>query len=65
MQQIARGTDLTFEEMRALRHIVARSFVSRSTVTQVQRDRLASLGLINCAMGGMMPTPAGKIAARI
>jgi hypothetical protein len=52
-------------DLQALREIVARSFVSRATLTPGQRKRLSSLGLVNCAMGGVMPTPAGKIVARM
>lgn len=65
MQQIARAQDITIAEMQTLRRVVVQSFVSRGTLTQLQRDRLSSMGLIHCALGGVMPTPAGKMAARM
>jgi len=65
VEQISRASDITIVEMQALRRVVAQSFVSRGTITQSQRTRLSSLALIYCAMGGVMPTPAGRIAARM
>ncbi len=65
MEKIARGSDLTAPELRTLRAIVAHSFVSRGAVGQLERTNLLALGLIHCAMGGVMPTPAGKIVARM
>jgi hypothetical protein len=51
--------------MSALRAIVGSSFTSRSHVNPLQQKRLIELGLIHYAMGGLMPTPAGRIVARI
>jgi hypothetical protein len=65
MQQIAKASDITLAEMQALRRVVAQSFVSKGTLTQLQRDHLSSLGLIHCAMGGVMPTPAGRMVVRM
>jgi hypothetical protein len=65
MQQIAGGSTITPAEMQTLRRVVERSFVSRGTLNQLQRDHLSALGLIQCAMGGVMPTPAGRMAVRM
>jgi hypothetical protein len=65
MQQIASASDITHAEMQALRRVVAQSFVTKGTLTKPQRDRLSSLELITCGMGGVMPTPAGRIVARM
>jgi hypothetical protein len=47
-----------------LRGIVAGSFTPSGHVNLAQRERLLELGLIQRAMGGLMPTPAGRILAR-
>lgn len=65
MQQIARASDLTVAEMQTLRRVVAQSFVSRGALNPRHRDRLSSLALVTCAMGGVTPTPAGRIVARM
>jgi hypothetical protein len=64
MERIPRAHELTPDEMRALRGIVAGSFTPSSHVNLFQRQRLLELGLIQRAMGGLMPTPAGRILAR-
>ncbi|HEY0301333.1 MAG TPA: hypothetical protein VGC36_08385 [Rhizomicrobium sp.] len=64
MGRIHSGDELTLDEQRTLRDIIGRSFVSSRTVPQAQRERLLALGLITVGMGGLMPTPAGRIAAR-
>jgi hypothetical protein len=64
VQQIAKASDITICELQALRRVVAESFVSRATLTRLQIDRLSSLELVYCAMGGVMPTPAGRIVSR-
>jgi hypothetical protein len=38
--------------------------MSKSTLNPEHRQRLIELGLIQTGMGGLMPTPAGRIAAR-
>jgi len=65
VQELAGASDLTLVELQTLRRVVAQSFVSRGTLSKLHRDRLSSLGLIQCALGGVMPTPAGKMAARM
>jgi hypothetical protein len=65
MEQIARGSDLTAGEMQTLRRILAQSFVTKGSVNPTEKNHLLSLGLIRCALGGVMPTPAGKMAARM
>jgi hypothetical protein len=65
MEKIVRGSDLSADELQTLREIVLRSFLSRGAMSQSSRERLSSLGLVHCAMGGVMPTPAGRIAARM
>ncbi len=65
MNRIPNARELTAEEMKALRGIVGSSFTSRSHVNQARQERLIALGLIQLAMGGLMPTPAGRIVARV
>jgi len=65
MNRIPTRSDLTLGEFASLREIVDRSFLSRGTVPAVRRIRLVELGLIQDAMGGLMPTPAGRIVARM
>ncbi len=64
MDRIPNGRDLTSGEMTALRLVVERSFMSRASFPAALRIRLAELGLIQDAMGGVSPTPAGRIVAR-
>ncbi|MEI9885618.1 MAG: hypothetical protein WDN08_03810 [Rhizomicrobium sp.] len=64
MGHLHSGDELSDAEQRTLRDIIGRSFVSRGTVPAAQRERLLALGLITVGMGGLMPTPAGRIAAR-
>lgn len=65
MDHFARSSDLTAAELVCLRHIIARSFVSKGAVSIVRRERLKSMGLISFGMGGLMPTPTGRIVARM
>jgi hypothetical protein len=65
MQLIPRKSDMTSFEFSTLCEIVARSFLSSRTVPAASRMRLVELGLVRHAMGGLMPTPAGKIVARM
>jgi hypothetical protein len=64
MDPIPRGTDLTPGEMRVLKDVIARSFISAGTVPKLRRERLLAMGLISAGMGGLMPTPTGRIVAR-
>jgi hypothetical protein len=64
MDQIPRGTELTAGEMRTLKEVIARSFVSAGTVPKLRRERLVAMGLVTIGMGGLMPTPTGRIVAR-
>jgi len=64
MERIPRAHELTPGELHALRGIVTGSFTPRGQVNASQRERLIELGLVQCAMGGLMPTPAGRILAR-
>ncbi|MEI9990389.1 MAG: hypothetical protein WDM86_10145 [Rhizomicrobium sp.] len=65
MDRIPRGTDLTLDEMTALRDVIARSAGSLGSVPRHCRERLLALGLISTGMGLVMPTPAGRIVARM
>lgn len=65
MEHIPRGTDLTTGEMVTLKNIIARSFVSAGTVPKLRRERLLAMGLISAGMGGLMPTPTGRMVARM
>jgi hypothetical protein len=65
MQRIPSRLDLDSREMASLRDVVARSFVGALTIPASQKARLLELGLISNAMGGLIPTPAGRIVARM
>ena len=65
MDRIPRGTDLTAGEMSALRDVIAHSVSSSRIMPRHCRDRLLALGLISAGMGLLMPTPAGRIVARM
>ena len=62
--RMAHASDLTAGEMTSLRNIIDRSFVSTSTVPKLRRERLLAMGLVTMGMGGLMPTPTGRIVAR-
>jgi hypothetical protein len=64
MDNILNGSSLTSNERAALRLIVERSFMSRRSLPAAMRTRLVQLGLIQDTLGGVSPTPAGRIAAR-
>jgi hypothetical protein len=44
---------------------VAASFTPTHQINAGQRTRLLELELIQSGMGGLMPTPAGRIVARL
>jgi hypothetical protein len=64
LDRIPNASDLTSDEMVSLRLIVERNFVSRAVLPNARRAHLVALGLIQNGMGGVMPTPAGRIVAR-
>jgi hypothetical protein len=64
LDRIPTAGDLTPGEMTSLRLIVEHSFMSKSVLTTAHRTRLIELGLIRQAMGGLLPTSAGRICAR-
>lgn len=63
--RIPSAGELTREELRLLRAVVSNSFVPANQMSREVRIRLIDLGLIQNAMGGLMPTPSGKIVARL
>ena len=65
MDKPLRAGDLTTREMQTLKDIIARSFVSTGTVPKLRRERLIDMGLVTAGMGGLMPTPMGRIVARM
>ncbi|HEY0107621.1 MAG TPA: hypothetical protein VGB91_16180 [Rhizomicrobium sp.] len=65
MDRIPRGSDLTPSEMAALRGLISRGIGSKATVPKLCRERLLALGLMSAVMGLFMPTPAGRIVARM
>jgi hypothetical protein len=65
MTRIPSAQDLTVGEWACLRDIVLRSFTPKGQIGASHRKRLLELGLIQYGMGGMMPTPAGHIVARL
>jgi len=64
MDRFPRAQELTSDEFASLRRVVANSFTPSGHVNQLQQKHLIELGLIQCAMGGLMPTPTGRIVAR-
>lgn len=65
MTRMPTALDLTIQEFASLRSIVLRSFTPANQVAAPDKKRLLELGLIQCGMGGVMPTPAGHIVARL
>ena len=63
--RIPTALDLTLREFVSLRNIVIRSFIPTHQVAAPDKERLLELGLIQIGMGGLMPTPAGRIVARL
>jgi hypothetical protein len=63
--RIPTALDLTLQEFVSLRNIVIRSFTPTYQVAAPDKERLLELGLIQTGMGGLMPTPAGRIVARL
>ncbi len=64
MDRIPRADELTAEEMISLRIVVASGFTPGGQISRSRQNRLLELELIQRAMGGLMPTPAGRIVAR-
>lgn len=62
MDRLPMRSDLTPAEYSSL-CLVAKGFMTR-TIPAAHRTRLVQLGLIQDRMGGLMPTPAGTMAAR-
>jgi len=65
MDRIPSARELTAEEFKSLQNIVGSSFTPSGSINAVQQKRLIALGLVHYAMGGLMPTPAGRIVARM
>ena len=64
MDRLPNAADLTVTEFAILRGIVARSFTPAGQINHLAGARLIELGLVQRAMGGWMPTPAGRMASR-
>jgi hypothetical protein len=62
MNRLPIAADLTPREHSSLL-LVARGFMSK-TIPKVHQARLIELGLIQCLMGGLIATPAGRMVAR-
>jgi hypothetical protein len=62
MNRFPSGDELTQSEFSSL-CLVAKGFMSR-TIPSGDIRRLVELGLIQEAMGGLMPTPAGRMVSR-
>lgn len=65
MDRMPAKSELTPSEFISLQQIVAASFMSKGSLSATRRARLVELGLIMNAMGGVVPTPAGRILARM
>ncbi len=65
MDRISSQSDLTAQEMTPLRLMVTRSFVSKGSLPAARCATHVQLGLIQNGMGGVMPTPAGCMVARL
>lgn len=62
MNRLPNAADLTSPEYSSL-VLVARGFMSK-TIPKLHQARLIELGLIQCLMGGLIATPAGRMVAR-
>jgi hypothetical protein len=62
MGRLPARTDLTPGEYSSL-CLVSKGFMGR-TIPSDHRKRLVALGLIQDIMGGVMPTPAGRMVSR-
>ena len=62
MKRLPNAEDLTAAEFTSLLLIVP-GFMSR-TIPRAHQARLIELGLIRSAMGGLIPTPTGRMVAR-
>ena len=62
MNRIPGRAELTPSEFSSL-CLVAKGFMSR-TIPAAHRIHLVELGLISDIMGGLMPTPAGRMVSR-
>ena len=65
MDRIPNRAELSPGEYDSLRLIVDQSFMSAGSLSKTMRTRLVELGLIQNSMGGVTPTPAGRIVARM
>jgi hypothetical protein len=64
IQRIPSALEITADELRILRAILTHSFMPANQVDLQTRSRLLELDLIQCALGGLMVTPAGRIVSR-
>lgn len=62
MDRMPNAADLTSAEYASLL-LVARGFMTR-TIPKAHQARLIELGMIQSRLGGLMPTPAGRMVAR-
>ena len=62
MDRIPNAFDLTAAEFSSLL-LVTKGFMS-GPIPPAHRSRLIQLGLVQSLMGGLMPTPAGRIVVR-
>jgi hypothetical protein len=62
MNRLPNAADLTSPEYSSLL-LVARGFMGK-TIPKLHQARLIELGLIQCLMGGLIATPAGRMVAR-
>ena len=65
MDRVPRASELTTPQLMSLRRIVSGSFTPRRQVDPEHLARLLELELVHNAMGGIMPTPAGRIVSRL
>ncbi|HEY2884619.1 MAG TPA: hypothetical protein VGJ08_05345 [Rhizomicrobium sp.] len=56
---------LNTAELLSLRLLVSSSFMTFAAIPAAARTRLLELGLIQRGMGGLLPTSAGRICARV
>jgi hypothetical protein len=65
VDRIPNAACLSQGELRSLRSIVGASFTPNNQIHHQHRLRLIELGLVQCALGGLLPTPAGRIVSRM
>ena len=65
IDRIPSALELNATQIVLLRNIVANGFMPEGHASRQDKALLLSLALIQCMMGGLIATPAGRIVARL